>query len=181
MSTKNKNKNEELNQLGPKFMSAVFFVKDIGVSKKFYVDIIEQKILMDHGKNVGFEGGFAIWEGEYALKTIFQDKSAAIIEKKSNFFGNDNAEIYFEITNLDAMYKKVKKAKINFVHEIVTQPWLQRVFRIYDPDNYIVEFGEPMYVVILRLKEEGISAKEISEKTSMPLPIVNQIIKKFNQ
>ena len=41
-------------------------------------------------------------------------------------------------------------------------------FRIYDPDNHIIEFTESMSSVVLRLHSKGIKTEEISKKTMMP-------------
>jgi catechol 2,3-dioxygenase-like lactoylglutathione lyase family enzyme len=40
----------------------VFFVSDIGASKRFYNEALGQKIVADFGANVGFEGGLSPWE-----------------------------------------------------------------------------------------------------------------------
>ncbi len=53
------------------------------------------------------------------------------------------------------------------------------MFRIYDPDKYIVEFGEPMDIVIKRYIGQGMSAEETAIRTSMPLDIVSQVEKKI--
>jgi uncharacterized membrane protein (UPF0127 family) len=33
---------------------------------------------------------------------------------------------------------------VKFIHELREQPWKQKIIRIYDPDNNILEIGEPM-------------------------------------
>jgi len=58
-----------------------------------------------------------------------------------------------------------KKENIDFVHEIKEQPWGQRCFRIYDPHKHIIEFGEPIPVVIKRFSIQGLSGEEIVKKT----------------
>ncbi|GAH41494.1 unnamed protein product [marine sediment metagenome] len=58
------------------------------------------------------------------------------------------------------------------------QPWGQRCFRIYDPDNHIIEFGEPMPTVIKRFSSQGLSIEEIVKKTLMPLEIVKKVLGK---
>ena len=55
----------------PVYHSCVLLVKDIEKSKHFYNTILGQNIVMDFGRNVGFEGGLSIWEWEYALNLIF--------------------------------------------------------------------------------------------------------------
>jgi transposase len=42
---------------------------------------------------------------------------------------------------------------------------------------YIVEFGEPMEVVIKRFLRQGMSIEETAKRTSMTLEIVKQIAK----
>jgi catechol 2,3-dioxygenase-like lactoylglutathione lyase family enzyme len=57
-----------------KFENVVFFVKDIEISKRFYTDVLGQEILMDFGKNVGFQH-FAIREESLVLSMIFSDRA----------------------------------------------------------------------------------------------------------
>jgi hypothetical protein len=42
---------------------------------------------------------------------------------------------------------------------------------------YIIEFGEPMEVVIKRFIKQGMSAEETADRTSMPLEMVMQVSK----
>jgi len=116
--------------------------------KNFYTEIIGQKIEMDFGRCVGFIGGFSIWDRPYAHKMMGLKEEDTSINKK-------DAELYFEIDDIDSLYVKLQSKKINFIHNIIEQPWAQRCFRIYDPDNHIIEFGEPMTVVIERLYNGG--------------------------
>jgi hypothetical protein len=124
---------------------------------------------MDFGRCVGFIGGFSIWDRTYAHKMMD-------LNEKINLKNNKVAELYFEIEDLDSLFTKLKRKKIKFVHEIIEQPWAQRCFRIYDPDNYIIEFAEPMTVVIKRLYNQGLTHNKIVKKTLMPVEIVLDII-----
>ena len=54
----------------PKYNGSVFFVKNVEKSKKFYTEIVGQKIEMDFGRCVGFIGGFSIWKRSYAHKMM---------------------------------------------------------------------------------------------------------------
>ncbi|MDX9802546.1 MAG: hypothetical protein RBS96_00715, partial [Dehalococcoidales bacterium] len=54
-------------------------------------------------------------------------------------------------------------------------PWGQRAIRFYDPDNHIIEIGEPMPAVIRRLLKSGISEEEVAKRTSMPLEEIVKI------
>lgn len=156
---------------GLKLASFVLFVKDVSVSKKFYEEMLEQEVLMDISNiNVGFKSGLALWEQKYATNTIFEKNISSNNEKHDH-------EIYFETSNLDQMYEKMINNKVNLLHPIKVQPWQQRVFRVYDPDNFIIEIAETMEEVIRRLHNDGMKIDTISEKTFMPKEVVESIIK----
>ena len=88
----------------PIYRSVVLLVNDIRKSKNFYRDILGQKVMMDFGKNVGFEGGLAIWEKDYALNLIFQEKTQNIQ------VGTNNAEIYFEFDDLKSLFIRLNSS-----------------------------------------------------------------------
>ena len=155
----------------PTYRSVVLLVKDVEKSKHFYNTILGQKVEMDFGKNVVFEGGLAIWERDYALNLIFQEKP------QETTVGGNNAEIYFESNDLDNLYKLLVKDEIRIIHSIREQPWGQRVFRVYDPDNHIIEFAESMASVVLRLDMKGFSLEEIAKKSLMPMEFIKMILK----
>jgi lactoylglutathione lyase len=83
----------------PKYLASVFFVEDIKKSKHFYSEVLGQKIVADFGRNVGFEGGLSIWEKDYALSVIFEDKAKHIA------VGTNNSEIYFECNDIEAFFE----------------------------------------------------------------------------
>jgi predicted enzyme related to lactoylglutathione lyase len=156
----------------PVFRSAVLLVSDVEKSKYFYNVVLGQKITMDFGKNVGFEGGLAIWEQDYALDLIFKEKMRDIR------VGANNSEIYFESEDLENLYKRLVDEKTQVIHHIQEQPWGQRVFRLYDPDNHIIEFAESMETVILRLDKQGYSPEEIAKKSEMPTDFIEMVLQK---
>lgn len=152
------------------FEAVVFFVGDVERSKRFYTEVLEQKIKLDHGRNVIFESGLSIWDKDYALDTIFHEKRNTI---KS---GHYNAEIYFESAQLEEIYQNIKEMDTEIIHPIYEHPWGQRAFRFFDPDKHIIEIGEPMSVVILRYYKNGMSEKEIQKKTTMPPEFIANIL-----
>ena len=121
---------------------------------------------MDFGRNVGFKGGLAIWQRDYALNLIFQEKDQEIK------VGANNSEIYFETKDLDDLYERLA-GKVRVIHSIREHPWGQRAFRVYDPDNHVIEFAESMESVVLRLHIEGLSFEEITKKSMMPMEFIN--------
>lgn len=153
------------------YHSCVLLVNDVEKSKHFYNTILGQKIIMDFGRNVGFEGGLGIWQRDYALNLIFQEKAHDIK------VGTNNSEIYFETKNLDDLYKRLA-GEVQVIHSIREQPWRQRAFRIYDPDNHIIEFAESMESVVLRLNFQGLSFEEIAKKSLMSMEFITTTLKK---
>ena len=146
----------------------VLFVSNIERSKRFYQNLLGLEIEMDIGVNVGFKNGLALWQKDYALNVIHGKQTPPIK-------GND-IEIYFETGSIEGAWETVCSQGVEVVHEPREQPWGQRVFRIYDPDRFIVEFGEPMQAVILRMRREGMTEEEIAKKTTMPAEIMHQIL-----
>lgn len=155
----------------PTFSSAVFFVKDIEKSKKFYSEMLAQKISLDHGRCVVFDGGFSLWLRDYALEIM------GFVGSVENSDALPVAEIYFESVDIEGCLSFLKSEKIDFVHGLLEQPWGQRCFRIFDLDGHVVEVGEPMWVVIKRFSELGWPVDRIVEKTFMPKEIVKSVLK----
>jgi catechol 2,3-dioxygenase-like lactoylglutathione lyase family enzyme len=160
-----------MNSKNPLYQSVVLLVKDIEKSKYIYNFILGQEIVIDFGRNVGFKGGLSIWDKEYALNLIFQEKKSDII------VGVNNVEIYFEFDDLDNLFKKLKE-KTKVIHSIREHPWGQRAFRIYDPDNHIIEFAESMKNVVIRLFNQGLTSEEISKKSMMPIDFIKKFVSK---
>ncbi|HNY21691.1 MAG TPA: VOC family protein [Treponemataceae bacterium] len=179
-----------------KLTSFVLFVSDVTKSKDFYVTVLGQEVAMDVGNiNVGFKSGLAIWERKYATNTIFGDEVAQgdnLAQRHDPTQGDNpaqsdnparvrnlaNSEIYFETDDIDAAFKKVTAANVKLVHPIRVQPWQQRVFRLYDPDGFVVEIGESMDVTIKRLSLGDPSVEAIAAKTFMPIEAVRAILGK---
>jgi catechol 2,3-dioxygenase-like lactoylglutathione lyase family enzyme len=128
----------------PVYHSCVLLVNDIRKSKHFYNTILGQEIEMDFGRNVVFKGGFSIWKKDYAFNLIFQEKAIDTPVEGNNF------EVYFETEDIYDLYQRLVK-KVKVIHSIIEHPWGQRAFRVWDPDDHIVEFAETMESVVKSL------------------------------
>ncbi len=150
-----------------KFHSSVLFVKNIEKSKDFYLRLLNQKIQHDFGKNIILECGLTIWE-------IGTDH---IINKHLTTMGNSNRfELYFETENIDEIYNKLCNEQIIFLHEIHEEPWGQKTIRFFDPDKHLVEIGQSLETFVKNMNRNGLSAKQISEKSGIPIETVNKIL-----
>jgi catechol 2,3-dioxygenase-like lactoylglutathione lyase family enzyme len=96
-----------------KLVGAVIFVKDIKAACRFYTEVLDQKIDVDFGANVGFVGGLSLWQRDHATQVIFQRPAA---EHEPH---HDHAELYFETDLLDEVYKRLEEERVEFIHASV--------------------------------------------------------------
>ena len=152
-----------------KFKCPLIAVTDMAKSIYFYEEVIGDRIAMDFGENVTFEGGFALQEMKTWKSMIHTDN----VRRKAN-----DAELYFEEEDIDGFIEYLKEfSEIQFVHPMEEMPWGQRVIRIYDPDFHIIEVGEGMDVVIRRMLKSGMTIEETSAKSQFPIEYVQRLAK----
>lgn len=152
-----------------KYKLPLLVVSDIDVSRKFYEDVLQQRVIMDFGANITFAGDFAL-----QTKTTWSDfinKDESEIHSKSN-----NFELYFEEIQFDEFFAQLNSLSIQYVHDVVEYPWGQRVLRFYDPDLHIVEVGESMEAVVARFIDLGLSVEETAERTQHPVDFVKNVV-----
>lgn len=98
-----------------KFVGPLIAVSDLEASKKFYEEVLGQKIVLDLGWNVAFNGGFAIQLNFAELLSIDKD---TVMKKSHNF------ELYFEEDDFDAFLEHLKKFdNIEYVHQPKKYDW----------------------------------------------------------
>jgi catechol 2,3-dioxygenase-like lactoylglutathione lyase family enzyme len=153
-----------------KYVCALIAVEDVAVSRSFYEECLGQKVKDDFVENVAFEGGFAIHRRGHFQDLLGGGERYAAVPK------SHTGELYFESDDVEAFEQRLKQAGVEFIHSIREQPWGQQVMRVYDPDGHVVEIGEPMESVVLRLYRQGFSLESICQKTSMPGPFVQGVI-----
>lgn len=109
---------------------------DMDRSVKFYRDIFGLQVILDQGGNVILSEGLVlqdakIWKG-------FLDKE--LIPK------NNMTELYFEEPDIEGFVKKLEESEfeIEYVNELMTHSWGQKVVRLYDPDGNLIEVGAPV-------------------------------------
>lgn len=153
-----------------KFVCPLIAVQDMQRSRYFYENILGQKVKYDFGEDVTFEGDFSIHLADH-YRTLLPE-GLEVSPVPSNSF-----ELYFETDELESVWKRLSDEKVEFLHEIVEQPWAQRVMRLYDPDKHIIEIGESLESVVLRLHRQGLSPGQISQRSSMPIEFVEKTIR----
>lgn len=145
------------------YCAALLAVRSIEAAKTFYQEVLGQKIVLDHGTNVTFAGGFALQEGFAELVGFPADNV---------HWKPWNGELYFESEDLEADAARVKGAGVELVHDVKEYPWGQRVLRFFDPDGNLIELGESMRSVGLRYLAQGMSEEEVAQRTQHPIAVV---------
>lgn len=117
-----------------KLKNFLMVVNDIETSKTFYQELFGLQVLNDLGENVILTEGLVLQE-----KKLWEES----IEKSVSFSGND-AELYFEETDMDSFLQKLNQSKwsIEYVNPLVQDNFGQRVIRLYDPDKHVIEVRE---------------------------------------
>jgi catechol 2,3-dioxygenase-like lactoylglutathione lyase family enzyme len=154
-----------------KFQSSVIFVKDINIAKDFYSNTLNQTIEMDFGTNVGYKSGFTIWQID-PDHTIAKELNVNNIQNSPSH----RFELYFETNNISDTYEILKQKNVTFLHELHEEPWGQQTIRFFDPDNHLIEIGETMQQFIKRFHNQGLTAIEISKRTSVPVVEVYRLL-----
>ena len=149
-----------------KFKCPLLAVTDMEKSIEFYEELIGDRVAMNFGENVVFEGGFALQE----MKTWKVMIHTENVRRKNNA-----VELYFEEENFDRFLEYLKEfPKLKYGHGVEEMPWGQRVVRFYDPDFHIIEVGEAMDAVIKKLLKSGMTVEQVSEKSQYPIEYVKR-------
>ena len=150
-----------------KYCGTLIAVSDMEKSKAFYETVLQQKILMDVGEHVAFEGGLAL-QSNYSelVGTKFT------IHRQANSF-----QLYFEVEDIEHWVDKLRNIEgLEFLHEVKEYPWGQRVMRFYEFDRNIIEIAEDMEIVVKRFLKQGMSVEETVSRTMMPFEFVKQCL-----
>lgn len=92
---------------------------DPGLAKAFYGDILGMDLVMDHG-----------WIITYASDQPAAPQLSIATEGGS---GTKVPDISIEVDDLDAVHRKILKARISIEYGPVSEPWGVRRFYVRDP------------------------------------------------
>ena len=155
-----------------KYICSLIVVSDIERSRNFYENVLGQTVKADFGENVTFEGDFSIHQKKH-FKTLINNVE---IRPKSN-----NFELYFEHDDLKTVEVKIRDLGLEFIHEIIEQPWKQQVMRFYDYDKNMIEIGERLEHTAYRLSKQDYSIAEICKFTYLSKEAVTEAIDEYSR
>jgi len=151
------------------FKMPLIVVTDMAVSRKFYEEVLNQKVEMDFGANITFKKAFSL-QTKDSWVSFIRKTEQDVLSKPNNF------ELYFEEEQFEEFVERLKSFEINYVHDVIEYPWGQRVIRFYDPDMHMIEVGESMETVVKRFIEQGLSVQETAERTQHTIEFVKSCL-----
>jgi catechol 2,3-dioxygenase-like lactoylglutathione lyase family enzyme len=141
-----------------KRQATILFVENLERSKVFYTQVLGFEVEMDFSSVVFYSQGLATWQ-------------LNVEEKLPQLLGTDfykgqthPFELYYEIFDFAEQVEKIKATDFTLVHDVHEESHGQRTIRFYDPDNNIIELGEPLEVFIKRDADSGMTLKELAKK-----------------
>ena len=119
-----------------KLKNVLIAVKDIEKSRKFYHDLFDIDLVLDNDGNMILTEGLVLQDAKIWKSFLDRD-----IVPKSN-----SCELYFEEQDIESFAEKLEKLypDIEYVNNLMTHSWGQRVIRFYDLDGNLIEVGTPM-------------------------------------
>lgn len=149
------------------YKGTLIAVKNMEESKRFYQDILGMRVTGDFGANVRLEGGVFLqmldtWEG--------------FINSREVYLKNHAVELYFEVSDIDAFYKRIQTEGIELVHELLEHRWGQKVVRFYDPNHHVIEVGEEMSMVVKRFLRGGMTVEQAAKRMDISIDDIKEYL-----
>lgn len=118
-----------------KLKNVLIVVKDMEKSIKFYKELFGMEVILDNDGNVIMTEGLVLQDIKYWEQFL----NRKCIPK------NHMSELYFEERDIEVFQKKLENypEPIEYVNQLMTHSWGQRVIRFYDPDGNLIEVGMP--------------------------------------
>lgn len=121
-----------------KLKNILIAVSDMERSIKFYKELFGLQVILNQDGNVIMSEGLVLQDSK--IWQQFLDRE--LLPR------NNMSELYFEERDIEGFIKKLNESdfEIEYVNELMTHSWGQKVVRFYDPDGNLIEVGNPMYV-----------------------------------
>lgn len=111
-------------------------VNNIDRSIQFYHDLFGLMVVNNQGGNVIMTEGLVLQDEKIWKHFLDRD-----VQHK-----NHATELYFEERDIEGFIEKLNASpyEIEYVNELMTYEWGQKVIRFYDLDGNLIEVGTPM-------------------------------------
>ncbi len=121
-----------------KLKNVLIIVKDMEKSIKFYKELFGLEVILDNDGNVIMTEGLVLQDIKYWEQFL----------NRKCISRNHMSELYFEERDIEAFQKKLENypEPVEYVNQLMTHSWGQRVIRFYDPDGNLIEVGTPTVI-----------------------------------
>ena len=111
-------------------------VKDIEKSRQFYHNLFGLGTILDQDGNMILTEGLVLQDEKIWKEFLGRD----VIPQ------NNSCELYFEERDIEGFIEKLETyyPEIEYVNQLMTHSWGQKVIRFYDPDGNLIEVGTPV-------------------------------------
>ena len=118
-----------------KLKNVLIAVNDIERAVRFYKEIFGLQVILDQDGNVIMSEGLVLQDASIWKEFLGRD-----LQPKSNI-----TELYFEESDIEGFVTKLDESDFEseYVNELMTHSWVQKVVRFYDPDGNLIEVGTP--------------------------------------
>lgn len=103
-------------------------VRDLGATRRFYVDLLGLELLVDEGGYVRIGGGGGFHLG---------------MEQVPEHVGAAGIEIVVAVDDVDEAYRRLRAAGVDFESEPTDMPWGARHAWLRDPSGYRLSICSP--------------------------------------
>ena len=118
------------------YRGTLIVVKDCNEALKYYSDLFGLSLVQDNDGNMELSGNIYLQEVGYWEKFTGRN----VITR------NNSTELYFEEPDIDSFVEKLERCypQTEYVNQLTTHSWGQKVVRFYDPDGNLIEVGTPV-------------------------------------
>lgn len=119
-----------------KLRNVLIAVNDMECAIRFYKEIFGLQVILNQDGNVIMTEGLVLQDAKIWKNFLKKD----LLPK------NNMTELYFEEVDIEGFVKKLEESdfEIEYVNELMTHSWGQKVVRFYDPDGNLIEVGTPV-------------------------------------
>lgn len=116
--------------------NVLIVVRDMERAIRFYKEIFGLQVILNQDGNVIMSEGLVLQDEKIWQKFLDKD----LLPR------NNMTELYFEEPDIDGFVRKLEESdfEIEYVNELMTHSWGQKVVRFYDLDGNLIEVGTPM-------------------------------------
>jgi len=149
-----------------KFKNILLSTRDLKKSLEFYTKIFGEEIEKDLDGSIILKSGIVLQENFHKLLSK---------QKKEIKYRSYDHELYYEVDDFENFINKLSDFnEVIYVNKPLLTPWNQKIVRIFDPDYHIIEIGESMRSIAIRLSHDKKTPEEIAFLIHFPLETIKE-------